>query len=188
MVIDHTNRQGDLQGSLAKVRNADLTISMSVIENLENSPSAEDANEKETARILVEFPDGARELHGDQIAPFVLDRRFSDGGVTFVLSDEKGVSYEKFIKNKRRVILRRMAAVCVLRGKKPQESFDGIASHLGWSQGIVHADEKRAARLAGFEKRFFEVCLGELTGKERGGIPPEKWGIEPSSRRLVRVG
>ena len=190
LVIDRANHQGCLQGSSKRGLNADLCISLSVMEGVGFGKSGEDAGEGEPTRIQVSFPDGARELHRDQIAPFFLERRVADGGVTFNLVSDREFSVEnsgEVRRQKETRRIKRMAAVYVLReNKKPPENFAEIGRLLGWSTGTVNEDRKRVDSLVDSEKTDFAGYVDELTQRQSDAIPPTEWGIEPGRRRSNR--
>jgi hypothetical protein len=74
IIMDHTNRDGELQGSYGKARIADLSIAMR---------HASDAD-KAAGIISIEFP-AARRLHGADADPFRMQRVFTDDSFAFHL-------------------------------------------------------------------------------------------------------
>jgi hypothetical protein len=84
LVVDHTNREGLLQGSISKERAADLSIKLADFNHdAENEVEGYTEDEVEN-RIIVEFP-VARSLSKEITAPFVMEKVFTEDTFRFEL-------------------------------------------------------------------------------------------------------
>ncbi|WP_170958878.1 AAA family ATPase [Magnetospirillum sp. 15-1] len=145
LAIDHTNRDGDLQGSITKERLANLSIAIRY----------PDDEAKEDGRIQVEFP-VARRLYGDDAKPFQLKKTFTkDSFVLRVLDDQAPpppVASER---------VRRIAQVVFARNHAGL-TFEEIKDNYSISPSTAHDYHKAAEKLIGTEKAAFEAELERL--------------------------
>jgi hypothetical protein len=148
VVLDHTNRKGKLQGSIAKERVANLLIALSY----------PDDRAEGDGRFLVEYP-RARRLHGADAEPFQLQKIFTDS--TFALREVKPSPGDP--RNVRPQVLK-MALVTFAR-EEEKLSFPKIKEKYGIAVATAHGYYKRANKLAGDEKIAFDNERRRLTAE-----------------------
>lgn len=151
IVVDHTNRDGELQGSVTKERIANLTIAMQY----------PDDKAREEGRILVEFP-RARRLRWEDAQPFQVRRTVTDRVFTFsVIEDTMGTMPQV----PERVL--KMAKVVFARDVE-KLTFEEIESAYGIAPSTAHGYYKMAKDLSGDERSAFEAEMHRLkTGREQ---------------------
>lgn len=145
IVLDHTNREGDLQGSVAKERIADLLIALRY----------PDDQAKREGRLLVEYP-RARRLHGADEEPFQLRKIFTES--TFKLEVVEPDTSTHFDVSPQ--IARLALVVCA----KDHEglSYPDIQKKYDIPQSTAHGDYKKAGTLSGDDKAAFDQELQRL--------------------------
>jgi hypothetical protein len=139
VVLDHTNREGELQGSIAKERVANLLIALSY----------PDERAKGDGRFLVEYP-RTRRLHGADAEPFQLQKIFTES--TFALREVEPSPGDP--KNVRPQVLK-MALVTYAR-EEEKLSFPKIEEKYGIAVATAHGYNKQANTLIGDEKIAFD--------------------------------
>lgn len=156
LVLDHTNREGELQGSAAKLRTANLVIEMTHPDELA----------KRMGRVLIRFP-FARTIHGAEAEPFILERRFSQDGssMTFVeIAPSNPPAPEKTER------ITRMAQVVFAKNDQGM-TFNQIESLNGIRRSTAHDLLKGSQKLQGPKAAAFEAELQRLRLKSSGTNP-----------------
>ncbi|WP_298285223.1 AAA family ATPase [Acidocella sp.] len=151
IVVDHTNGDGEVQGSSTKERVPDLLIYISY----------PDASAKRDGRILVEFP-YARRLHGTNAEPFQLHMVFTKN--TFrveVVLPERNDCDGLQPKAIERVV--RIAQVVFARDHE-NLSFPKLHKKYGISKSTAYGDYQNASTLIGDKKTAFDKELQRLIG------------------------
>ena len=147
LVIDHTNREGELQGSIAKERATSLSIKLETIgdpgENL----------------IEVIFP-VARSLPYKDIAPFTLRKVFTKDTFHFELAE--GVELKKAISNKIKIL----ALIKYLKEAK-EFSFYAIEAKTGIPHSTAQYQyAKRIPKLSLAEKALIAQEIERLVAED----------------------
>jgi hypothetical protein len=148
VVFDHTNREGKLQGSIAKERVANLVIALSY----------PDERAKKEGRILVEYTK-ARRLHGADAEPFQLQKIFTES--TFALREVKPSPGDPG--NVRPQVLK-MALVTFAREEEGL-SYPKIEEKYKIAVSTAHGYYMQANTLIGDEKIAFDKERRRLTSE-----------------------
>lgn len=152
-VLDHSNAEGELQGSIAKRRIANVVISM----RYEN----DEAKANGIATVTYE---SARRLHGPDAAPFLLRRIHEDGAVRFEVLEKEAYEPAETEAPER---IRKMALVAFARHNNIpfREIVDADGQPIPPSTGSDLL--KASASLGGEERRQFEAEIARLEAEER---------------------
>ena len=149
-MLDHTNRDGELQGSIAKERVANLSIALRY----------PDDDAKAEGRVLVEFP-VARRLHGADAEPFQLQKRFTETTFSFEVIAAPKIAAPKVPE---RVV--RMAKVVFAKDHK-KFSYPEIALKCRIPVATAHGDYKSARNLVGPDKEALDMEVLRLIDEEK---------------------
>lgn len=145
IVLDHTNRDGELQGSIAKERIANLSIALRY----------PDAQAKEEGRVLIEYP-VARRLRSEDARPFEMRKIFTDQTFSFSLIAQVQSSAPKV----REQVL---AMARIVFAKKDEDlSYPEIKKKYGFPVSTAHGYYRAAEELSGDERLAFEAELRRL--------------------------
>lgn len=156
IVVDHTNKEGELQGSISKERAANLSI------KLEQHPDYED-------QIIVSYP-VARSLPQKDAKPFTLRKVFTEDSFKFELVEDHKLA-ELLIPDK----IKNFAKVMFLKTNKSM-TYEQIAEETGLSRSAVGKYVKNdIPALSGQDKKLYEVELSKLIAvyETRNGIPED---------------
>jgi KaiC/GvpD/RAD55 family RecA-like ATPase len=145
IVLDHTNREGDLQGSIAKERIADLLIALRY----------PDDQAKKEGRILVEYP-RARRLHGADEEPYQLQKIFTETTFKLEVVEPEASGHIDV-----RPQIFRIALVVFARDQE-HFSYPEIYKKYGIAQSTAHGYYQEAPTLIGDEKAAFDKELQRL--------------------------
>lgn len=151
IILDHTNRDGDIQGSIAKERIADLLISVSY----------PDDSAKRDGRILVEYT-RARRLHGADAEPFQLRKVFTEDSFRLEIVEPNKQSLSPV-----RPQILKMALVVFAKNDEGL-SYPKIQEKYCIPQATAHGDYQKAAKLTADDKTHFDLELQRLRA---GGSP-----------------
>lgn len=154
VVLDHTNRDGELQGSIEKERIADLTISLSY----------SDDQAKTEGRILVEFP-APRRLHGSDAEAFQLRKVFTEA-----VGIEPGSFRLELLETPKEDPLPpsdrvQLQAKVVFAKDTEGLSYPNIEAKYGIPKSTAHGLYKAAKTLSGPSKADFEAELQRMIEK-----------------------
>ena len=150
IVVDHTNRDGDLQGSIAKERIADLLIALRY----------PDDHAKKEGRVFVEYP-RARHLNGEDEEPYELRKVFTDTTFKLEVVEPKPSCHIDV-----RPQIFKIALVVFARDQE-HLSYPEMSKKYDIPQSTAHGYYQEARTLTGDEKAAFETELQRLTF-ERG--------------------
>ena len=150
LVLDHTNRDGDLQGSIAKERISNLVISLRY----------PDEDAKREGRFLVEYP-RARRLHGADADPIQLRKRFTETTFCLELVESEAIKQMNL-----RPQLLKMATVVFAKDYEGL-SYPKIHEAYSIAQATAHGYYKQAKMLIEDEKIAFDSQIRRLIA-ERG--------------------
>lgn len=145
IVLDHTNREGELQGSIAKERVADLVIALRY----------PDEEAKKEGRILVEFP-RARRLHGADEEPFQLKKIFTEEAFKLEVVQPKVIDNIE--------VKPRIARIALVVFAKDHEgmSYPEIHKKYDIPQSTAHGYYKKVGELSGEDKAALDQELQRL--------------------------
>lgn len=151
-VLDHSNAEGELQGSIAKRRIANVVISM----HYEN----DEAKANGIATVTYE---SARRLHGPDAAPFLLRRTHEEGAVRFEVLEKEAYEAAETEAPER---IRKMALVAFARHNNIpfREIVDADGQPIPPSTGSDLL--KASASLGGEERLQFEAEIARLEAEE----------------------
>lgn len=156
IVVDHTNKEGELQGSISKERAANLSI------KLEQHPDCED-------QIVVSYP-VARSLPQKDAKPFTLRKIYTKDSFKFELVEEHKIA-EPDIPEKIKIF----AKVMFLKTNKSL-TYEEIAKATGISRSAVGKYVKDdIPALTGQDKKLYDKELSRLIAEDetRNGIPED---------------
>lgn len=147
IVVDHTNREGELQGSISKERAANLSI------KLEQHPDYED-------QIIVSYP-VARSLPQKDAKPFTLRKVFTEDSFKFELVEEHKVE-APLIPEK----IKTFAKVMFLKTSKKM-TYENIAKETELSKSAIskYINDTIPA-LTGKNKKMYEEELSRLIAED----------------------
>ena len=139
IVLDHTNRDGDLQGSISKERISNLLIALRY----------PDEQAKEEGRIIVEYPK-ARRLHGVDAEPFQLQKRFTNSTFAFEVVPDRSAD----LTNVRPQVLK----IALVAFAKDVEgvSYPKIQERYGIPPSTAHGYYQDAGKLTGDERAAYD--------------------------------
>lgn len=149
IVMDHTNRDGELQGSIMKERIADLSIVL-------RYASDED---RAAGIVTVEFP-VARRLYGTDAQPFRMQRCFTPDSFAFHALD-LGPPSGPELSQTAVARLARMARVVVARQNEGL-TFEAIDVRYGIKPSTAHGLMQAALNLTNAERAHFEAECDRL--------------------------
>jgi hypothetical protein len=148
IIMDHTNREGELQGSIMKERIADLSIALRYV-------SAED---REAGIVTIEFP-VARRLYGDDVHPFRIQRIFIRDSFSLRLLDLEVPSSPE-LSPEEEAWLDRIAIVVIAR--EQGLTFKAIEAQHGIAASSAHGLARGALTLTGAARIRFEAECDRL--------------------------
>jgi hypothetical protein len=151
IIMDHTNRDGELQGSIMKERIADLSIVLRY---------ASDAD-RAAGIMTVEFS-VARRLYGTDVQPVRMQRVFTPDTFAFRLLDLKPTSGPE-LSPTAVARLDRMARVVVARQYQGL-TFEAIDAQYGIRPSTAHGLVQAALTLTGAERAHFQTECDRLRG------------------------
>ena len=155
LVLDHTNAEGELHGSIAKRRIADVLISMRC-----------DNEKDKTKGIVTVTYEFARRIDPAETAPFVLQRIHELGAVKFVvLEDDTCDSTDADVPEHIREVARVVHAL-----KCRKLTFRQIHDELGVPQSTAHDWKRKAEAYDGEDRRYFDAEMARLRSEEEGGV------------------
>jgi len=154
LVLDHTNRDGELQGSARKERAANLSIALRY----------PDDSAKADGRILVEYP-VARRLHGDDAQPFQLKKIFTKDSFAFHLHD--GSQVPLCVSEK----IQDITQVVFARDHE-HLTYEQITAKYEIPKGTAHGRYEASKKLVGTEKAIFDTEMNRLTTLRDGDGSP----------------
>lgn len=151
LCVDHTNREGELQGSMIKERIANLSISL----------EAQEGAPRGSKHLLVDFP-VARRLKDEDAEPFILEMTFEDDAVTFSVegagyTEEEDLTSIPDSKKKR---LEKMAKVVFARRKNL--TFLDIQKTYDIPNSSASNYFDAAQKLVGKEKKYLDAEVARL--------------------------
>lgn len=157
IVVDHTNKEGELQGSISKERAANISI------KLERHPDYED-------QIIVSYP-VARSLPQKEAKPFTLRKVFTDDSFRFELVDDHKAAEQKIPEE-----IKKYAKTMFLRTHKSM-IYEEIATELDISRAVVGKYVKYSIpALTEEDKKLFDKELSRLIAEDDEslkGIPED---------------
>lgn len=147
IVLDHSNREGDLQGSIAKERAADLVIKIEPDKDVKN-------------KVKISLPK-PRDLHPNDTESFELLMVFEDGSFKIELVEDQKIAKPDIPKD---IIKYALAYFCK---EIKMMTYKETESEMGIPKSTIEKHLKRdIPKLTGQDKKMYEEELSRLIAED----------------------